>query len=145
MASSVFTITAMAVDRYLAITKPFGFCRWFNKKTTIIIIVVLWLTSMVVFAPLLFVGQLMEETFENVTIRFCQENWTNFYLSREIFGVICYVVMFAVPGEFINWFSFYFFFNFLFESKLLQFGERSCLFRGCSFFYERKISISNCL
>ncbi|KAF5285762.1 hypothetical protein FQR65_LT13062 [Abscondita terminalis] len=100
VASSVFTITAMSVDRYLAITQPFGFCRWFNKKTTIIVIVLLWITSMVVFAPLLFVGRTHEDAFmDNLTLVFCQESWENFYLTQGVFGIICYIVMFAVPGE----------------------------------------------
>ncbi|KAK5647245.1 hypothetical protein RI129_002137 [Pyrocoelia pectoralis] len=99
VASSVFTITAMAVDRYLAITQPFGFCRWFNKKTTIIVIIVLWITSMVVFAPLLFVGVTNEDLLtDNLTLVFCQETWDNFYISQDIFGIVCYIVMFAVPG-----------------------------------------------
>ncbi|KAF5304675.1 hypothetical protein FQA39_LY09452 [Lamprigera yunnana] len=98
VASSVFTITAMAVDRYLAITQPFSFCRWFNKRTTIIVIIVLWITSMIVFAPLLFVGRTHEDEFmDNFTLVFCQESWENFYVSQDIFGIICYIVMFAVP------------------------------------------------
>lgn len=99
MASSVFTITTMAIDRYLAITRPFGCCRWFNKRTTIIVIIVLWIASMVLFSPLLFVGQVSEEKFENVTIVFCQEIWDDFYLTQEAFGIACYVLMFAVPGK----------------------------------------------
>lgn len=98
VASSVFTITAMAIDRYLAITEPLRFSRWFNKKTTIIVIIVLWITSMVIFAPLLFVTHLNEAEFDNLTLLFCQENWKDFYLKRELFGIICYIMMFVVPG-----------------------------------------------
>ncbi|KAK4885818.1 hypothetical protein RN001_002089 [Aquatica leii] len=102
VASSVFTITAMSVDRYLAITQPFGLYRWFNKKTTIVVIILLWIMSMAVFAPLLFVGQIYEDTYiVNITLVFCEESWENFYITQYVFGIICYIIMFAIPGTII--------------------------------------------
>ncbi|XP_018329431.1 orexin receptor type 2-like isoform X2 [Agrilus planipennis] len=98
VASSVFTITAMALDRYLAIIQPFGFYRWFNKKTTVVVIILMWLAPMILFAPLLVLVQIHEDRIGSVTLRFCYENWNGFIFTRKAFGIVCYIVMFAVPG-----------------------------------------------
>lgn len=53
VAASVFTITAMSIDRYLAIRSPMAFRRVFNRKSTIFVIVALWLVALIIFAPVL--------------------------------------------------------------------------------------------
>lgn len=53
MAASVFTITAMSIDRYLAIRSPIAFRRVFNRKSTVLVIVALWLVALIIFAPVL--------------------------------------------------------------------------------------------
>lgn len=103
VAASVFTITAMALDRYMAITQPFGFsrCFCFNKKTVIIIILSLWLASLLIFLPIVMVTQIITEDILSVTFTNCYENWTIMerYYPRRIFGIVCFMVMFAIPGE----------------------------------------------
>ncbi len=37
MSASVFTITAMSIDRYLAIRHPMAFRKVFNRKSTIFV------------------------------------------------------------------------------------------------------------
>lgn len=107
VASSVFTITAMALDRYLAITKPFGFfSRCFNKKTTLFVIACLWITALVLFVPVLYVLELQTdviplpaENMTNMTIEFCREQWEYSHLPQHIFGIVCFTTMFALPGK----------------------------------------------
>ena len=53
VAASVFTITAMSIDRYLAIRSPIAFRRVFNRKSTIIVIIALWAVSLTIFTPIL--------------------------------------------------------------------------------------------
>lgn len=53
VAASVFTITAMSVDRYLAVRSPMDLHRMFNRKTTIMTIITLWFIALTIFAPLL--------------------------------------------------------------------------------------------
>lgn len=53
VAASVFTISAMSIDRYLAIRSPMAFRRVFNRRSTVLVIVALWLVALIIFAPVL--------------------------------------------------------------------------------------------
>ncbi|KAL3287134.1 hypothetical protein HHI36_001614 [Cryptolaemus montrouzieri] len=98
----------MALDRYLAIAKPLGsFYRCFNKKTTTLVLIFLWSTSVTLLFPMYVIVDLSSYTLHipsangNMTlnIEMCQEHWSNFTLiSREKMGIIWFVCMFAVPG-----------------------------------------------
>ncbi|EFA07466.2 orexin receptor type 2 isoform X2 [Tribolium castaneum] len=111
VASSIFTITAMSIDRYLAITKPFGFFnRCFNKRNTVIVILVLWLLSFVLFLPILLVTgtwkmddiHLFNKSLD-IPAYFCREDWTTYFGSsgsemRQALGITWFIFMFVVPG-----------------------------------------------
>ncbi|KAI4481576.1 hypothetical protein M0802_013929, partial [Mischocyttarus mexicanus] len=64
VAASVYTITAMSIDRYLAIRSPIAFRRVFNRKSTVVVIVILWLIALSIFVPIL---QGNEMTFDKET------------------------------------------------------------------------------
>lgn len=104
VSSSIFTITAMALDRYLAIAKPLGFFnRCFNKKTTTIVIICLWSFSLILLFPMYIIVDLHNEQFSfpnvNIDIALCYENWSKFSLiSRKNMGIIWFVCIFAIPG-----------------------------------------------
>ncbi|XP_019864969.2 orexin receptor type 2-like [Aethina tumida] len=100
VASSIFTITAMAIDRYLAITRPFGFFhRSFNKTTTIVVIVLIWFSSMALFYP--FIDMVVYESIEipnitYVTYTICVEAENSPH--KQTMGIIWFVFMFVIPG-----------------------------------------------
>ncbi|XP_043474587.1 orexin receptor type 2-like isoform X2 [Leptopilina heterotoma] len=118
VAASVFTITAMSIDRYLAIRSPIAFRRVFNKKTTIIVIVLLWVVSLTIFAPILravtlqnpitdldnitLVGQWMNDNdFQRVKPQqyyVCSEDFKPVGIHAHIFGAVCFVLVYAIPG-----------------------------------------------
>ena len=52
--ASVFTITAMSIDRYLAIRYPMAFRKIFNRKTTILVSKLLALTHFLYYRMELF-------------------------------------------------------------------------------------------
>lgn len=101
VASSIFTITAMAIDRYLAITRPFGFFhRSFNKTTTIVVIVLIWFSSMALFYP--FIDMVVYESIEipnitYVTYTICVEAENSPH--KQTMGIIWFVFMFVIPGN----------------------------------------------
>ncbi|KAG5866190.1 hypothetical protein JTB14_035209 [Gonioctena quinquepunctata] len=103
VASSIFTITAMALDRYLAITRPFGMIyRSFSKTSTIVIMLVLWLMSLILFSPILWIYKLRKDyypTESGTIIAVCIEDWSQFPVSQYNLGVVWFVFMFATPGE----------------------------------------------
>ncbi|KAJ3638763.1 hypothetical protein MTP99_002097 [Tenebrio molitor] len=108
VASSIFTITAMAVDRYLAITRPFGFFyRCFNKRTTTIIILLMWILSLALFMPVLLVtgtSQLEYIEVQNkslyINVHFCGEHWEKSSMSpvQQALGITWFIFMFVLPG-----------------------------------------------
>lgn len=106
MASSIFTITAMAVDRYLAIARPFGLAyRCFNKTTTVIMIIALWITSLLMFVPVFMVYRLHVDEFpiganKTVSAAICTEQWSDFPIPQYTMGIIWFVFMFALPGKY---------------------------------------------
>lgn len=61
VASSVFTITAMSVDRYLAITQSLRQPWMPSRRGACLLLAVLWLVAFVIFAPLLVVASVERE------------------------------------------------------------------------------------
>lgn len=94
--SSIFTITTMAVDRYMAIIKPFGLrYRCFNRKSTIIMITILWTFSLILFSPNLWIAGL---TVIQGDITMCRMNFKDAPIPQGVIGVIWFLFMFAIPG-----------------------------------------------
>ncbi|XP_076239430.1 orexin/Hypocretin receptor type 1-like [Calliopsis andreniformis] len=123
VAASVFTITAMSIDRYLAIRNPIVFRRVFKGKSTVPVIVGLWMVALIIFAPVLRVMTLYNPATEvsNITFHGSWAKMGNFsqntsHVSRlppafyicspsgrsdiraHLFGVVCFVLVYAIPG-----------------------------------------------
>ncbi|XP_078036416.1 RYamide receptor-like [Augochlora pura] len=127
VAASVFTITAMSIDRYLAIRSPIAFRRVFNRKSTVLVIVALWLVALIIFAPLLKVMTLqspkldlqldlqLDLKLDNMTFRgswamtenssekppafySCKEDFRPLGIQAHLFGAVCFVLVYAIPG-----------------------------------------------
>ncbi|XP_050499194.1 QRFP-like peptide receptor isoform X2 [Diabrotica virgifera virgifera] len=104
VSTSILTITAMSLHRYFAITKPlFGLIYpSFNRCSTAIVIIFLWILSMAIFSPLLWVNQLEEDVLpmpgNAITLYYCKENWKDFIISRNVMGIFWFVFVFLIPG-----------------------------------------------
>ncbi|XP_069678709.1 QRFP-like peptide receptor [Periplaneta americana] len=98
--ASVFTITAMSIDRYLAIRHPMAFRKIFNRTTTLFVIVVLWIVALSIFAPLIWVRQVeVPDIDPDLNLPgFCIEKWPDSH-ERLMYGVLCFVLVYAVPGS----------------------------------------------
>ncbi|XP_047002140.1 gastrin/cholecystokinin type B receptor-like [Schistocerca americana] len=94
--ASVFTITAMSIDRYLAIRHPMAFRKIFNRRTTIAVIVVLWLAALAIFSPLLRAYSLAEVA---SGYAFCYESWHD--SERRGASLAFFVLVYAVPGSIV--------------------------------------------
>ncbi|XP_068082551.1 galanin receptor 2b-like [Anabrus simplex] len=95
--ASVFTITAMSIDRCLAIRHPMAFRKIFSRTTTLIVIALLWIVSIVIFLPLLWVRTLEVVEFQGYEYPYCYEQWVD--SNRTIYDTVCFVVVYAVPGS----------------------------------------------
>ncbi|XP_058790911.1 RYamide receptor-like [Phymastichus coffea] len=117
VAASVFTITAMSIDRYLAIRSPIALRRLFNRKSTIIVIASLWVVALGIFSPVLKVVTLQSPTTDLDNITFagqwsnqdlqmpkppsfyvCSEDFKSLGIHAHVFGATCFVLVYAVPG-----------------------------------------------
>ncbi|PSN40751.1 hypothetical protein C0J52_13693 [Blattella germanica] len=91
----------MSIDRYLAIRHPMAFRKIFNKTTTLFVIVILWIVALSIFAPVIWVRQLVMidigETNQNLPC-YCFEDWPENH-GRLVYGIICFVLVYAVPGS----------------------------------------------
>ncbi|XP_032691579.1 uncharacterized protein LOC116854101 [Odontomachus brunneus] len=123
VAASVFTITAMSIDRYLAIRSPMAFRRVFNRKSTVLVIVALWLVALSIFAPVLKGMTLhsLDTELDNITFQgawairgnfshgtrtsrmppafyICSEDFKPLGIRPHLFGTACFILVYAVPG-----------------------------------------------
>ncbi|XP_050342405.1 QRFP-like peptide receptor [Nymphalis io] len=109
VASSVFTITAMSVDRYLAITQSLRQPWMPSRRGACSLLAALWLVSLAIFAPLLAVAAVetvmvpMLSRTKNgsvwieSSIEFCTEKWPD-SIRKELFGAFSFILVYAVPG-----------------------------------------------
>ncbi|XP_015436944.1 PREDICTED: orexin receptor type 1-like [Dufourea novaeangliae] len=121
VAASVFTITAMSIDRYLAIRSPIAFRRVFNRKSTVLVIVALWLVALIIFAPVWRVMTLkspgrelgniplleswtaMGNFSQNISrlppaFSICYEDFKPLGIHAHLFGAVCFLLVYAIPG-----------------------------------------------
>ncbi|CAK1552747.1 unnamed protein product [Leptosia nina] len=109
VSSSVFTITAMSVDRYLAITQSLR-APWLpSRRGACALLVAMWLVSFAIFAPLLAVAVVEKEdvpvlvSAENSSmlveksVQFCTEKWPD-SIRKDVYGVFSFILVYAVPG-----------------------------------------------
>ncbi|XP_012253456.2 RYamide receptor-like isoform X5 [Athalia rosae] len=109
VAASVFTITAMSIDRYLAIRSPIAFRRVFNRRSTILVIAALWAVALSIFAPVLravTLSPMIEldnitlagQRIEHPTFYVCTEDFKPLGIHAHIFGAACFALVYAIPG-----------------------------------------------
>lgn len=116
VAASVFTITAMSIDRYLAIRSPIAFRRVFNRKSTVFVIIALWVVALIIFSPLLRVTSLQNPgimILRNISFHgsnfaqnistdlyfyMCLEDFKSVGIEAPLFGTMCFVLVYAIPG-----------------------------------------------
>ncbi|XP_043490066.1 RYamide receptor-like [Polistes fuscatus] len=124
VAASVYTITAMSIDRYLAIRSPIAFRRVFNRRSTVVVIVILWLIALSIFVPILQGMTLQSPGTEvvNITLHgswalkenfsrndtrasrlppafyICSEDLNPLGIDADLFGTACFILVYAIPG-----------------------------------------------
>ncbi|OXA57810.1 neuropeptide FF receptor 2 [Folsomia candida] len=95
--ASVFTLTAMSLDRYLAIRHPLKRKNFVTKKLTLKVIFFIWVISLSMFSPILYVRRTDGFRFLTHDFVFCLEEWSN-SITQRLFGSVVFVVVYALPG-----------------------------------------------
>jgi hypothetical protein len=94
MASSVLTMTAIALDRFFAITKPMR--DIINKVILQRMIIAIWLVSLLVSSPLIYSYRLGQDNMGY----FCYENWSPIFdevTGSRIYTLIGFTIIYMVP------------------------------------------------
>ena len=92
---SVLTLAAIAFDRFFAILMPLK--RIINKRVFNWIIAVIWVTSVAVATPFLWVLRVDEDEHGSLS---CNENWEPAFdneTARKNYSLILFLVMFCLP------------------------------------------------
>ncbi len=95
---SIFTLTAMSIDRYISIQHPVTAHRVTSPGQAIIIIVMTWFVSSIFMGPFLYIRQI--DTLEMPQLQvmeFCIEEWPQDY-DRQAFGVFLLFMVYIIPG-----------------------------------------------
>ncbi|XP_031549484.1 substance-P receptor-like [Actinia tenebrosa] len=95
MASSVLTMTAIALDRFLAIKHPLQ--AMMGTRMLKGIIISIWAASLIVSLPLVFSYELKEEK----NFYYCEEKWsssdTDNNLASRVYTIVLFIIIYCVP------------------------------------------------
>nr|ALM88308.1 neuropeptide receptor A12 [Chilo suppressalis] len=109
VAASVFTLTAMSVDRWLSIS-PEPRLRPPGRKQALMLLSLLWIAALLIFIPLLMVATVRREavpiiskaymniSIETRDVHFCTEEWPG-HDTRKHFGTFSFTIVYAIPGS----------------------------------------------
>ncbi|XP_034824311.1 neuropeptide FF receptor 2-like [Maniola hyperantus] len=108
VAASVFTLTAMSVDRWLSIS-PEPRLRPPGRRQALLLLTLLWIAALLIFIPLVIVASVRKESvpiiskaYKNISIEskdvhFCTEEWPSTE-TRKQFGTFSFTLVYAIPG-----------------------------------------------
>ena len=97
IASSVLSLTAIAVDRFLAVMYPLK--RYISFHAAYVLIVVVWIVGIAVNSPFLYAQKIIVSEEDGVRISYCQEIWTPVFgeNAAKDFTIVLFVLFYAVP------------------------------------------------
>lgn len=107
MTASTFTITAMSLDRCLAILQPMKFRKYRTTRHARLLILFVWLTGMLLMIPLLFVNQtqttVVLEVME-ITLTTCAEDWSSLTQRRAYdLSLLCIICILPAQIVFVSY------------------------------------------
>ena len=96
--ASIFTLTALSIDRYLAIKAPLSLRRISGKCQATRFLFAIWLLAAMFVGPMLFVRSIYSVTFSrfHISMAYCVEKWPNI-IDREAYGIFMLVVNYVIP------------------------------------------------
>lgn len=99
--ASTFTITAMSLDRCLAILHPVKFRNVRTKRNVRTLIAIIWFTAALLIMPLLFVNKTKsQDIFNNFKIITCAEDWESVTQRRSYDFSLLFIVC-LIPAQIV--------------------------------------------
>ncbi|XP_046914595.2 prolactin-releasing peptide receptor [Dermatophagoides farinae] len=93
---SIYTLTTIGIDRYIAIMKPFNVNFWTKSFAPIIIVILTWLTGGCLGLMIWFYSNVEPFVINNVTYYDCREVWST-EQDEQIYTVGLFLSVFALP------------------------------------------------
>lgn len=75
VSASVLTLTVISVNRYYSVRSPLRARAMFTRQRILVTVVVVWLVSSIMCAPIAVMNRRQEISFESFAIMVCQEEW----------------------------------------------------------------------
>ena len=96
--ASIFTLTALSVDRYLAIKAPLSLRRISSKCQATRFLFGIWLLAALFVGPMLIVRSVYTVTFSHfhISMSYCIERWPE-NLNRGVYSIVMLVVNYVIP------------------------------------------------
>lgn len=82
VSASVLTLTVISVNRYYSVRSPLRARSMFTRRRILATVVVVWMVSSILCAPIAVMNQRQEISFETFTIFVCQEKWPQNHLKQ---------------------------------------------------------------
>ena len=99
MAVTIFTMTAMALDRYISLQHPSAYHRLSTPNQALILIVCMWIVAGIFMGPLIYIRNIdipVDVPFLP-PLPFCIEKWPH-DRDRQAYGVFLLFVVFIIPA-----------------------------------------------
>ncbi|KAM7366433.1 hypothetical protein PAMP_015871 [Pampus punctatissimus] len=98
---SIYLISLMSVDRWLAVSRPFLSQRMRTKRSLFVLLLGVWVIAFILSLPMPFFRSIQNRTFMNVSVSLCRQYWSNETL--HIFQYLFETTMaFLVPFSMIT-------------------------------------------
>ncbi|XP_014680760.1 PREDICTED: galanin receptor type 1-like isoform X2 [Priapulus caudatus] len=96
VSASVMTLIAMAVDRYYAVVQPVRSLIFRTVQRTVVILTVIWMTSFIGLAPVLFIMRVAIYFDRGEWQEYCVEHW-QLPSHRTGFTVVLFIAFYVAP------------------------------------------------
>ncbi|XP_076103265.1 galanin receptor type 1-like isoform X1 [Mytilus galloprovincialis] len=98
VAVSVYSLTAMSIDRYLSIQNPMASRKFMTKRQCLIMIAAMWIISALFMGPLLYIKTVDTIELDSLpSVDFCIEQWPQ-ERDRKAYVLFLLFVVFLIPG-----------------------------------------------
>lgn len=88
--ASVLTLTAISIERYIAVVRPFYAKRYLTKRRTMIAVTLIWLCSFIINCQS-FVVTTVDPLTHNCIVRYKS------LIAQKIFGICVFLILFVFP------------------------------------------------
>ncbi|XP_030645607.1 QRFP-like peptide receptor [Chanos chanos] len=99
VSASVLSLTVISVNRYYSVHSPLNARFFFTQKKILWTIMVVWVLSSGICAPLLFMIKLDELRVMDITFPICRELWPHAKL-KQFYNVLLFVTLYCIPVTF---------------------------------------------